>query len=154
MLSVKQGGIKYHFTIATTRRCRLGRYSIPWCRILVSSQPTCKWTGVQKISLRIWKWIDITHVNVLGRSILVKWTDPHAAPALSNKRGGLSWLAFPRRQPNTYLAFAGLSGIPCRMGYRNQWQIRGRKAPSFRWATLGWASCKFCPLCIALDLAV
>ena len=23
----------------------------------------------------------------------------------------------------------------CRMGYRNQWQIRGRKAPSFGWAT-------------------
>ena len=41
----------------------------------------------------------------------------------------------------------------CRMGYRNQWQIRGRKAPNFGWATLGWASCNLCPLCIALDLA-
>ena len=42
----------------------------------------------------------------------------------------------------------------CRMGYRNQWQIRGRKAPSFNRATFGWASCNLCPLCIARDLAV
>ena len=35
-----------------------------------------------------------------------------------------------------------------------QWQIRNRKAPSFGWATLGWASFNLCPLSIALDLAV
>ena len=33
----------------------------------------------------------------------------------------------------------------CKMGYRNQWQIRGRKAPNFGWATLGWASSLFVP---------
>ena len=42
----------------------------------------------------------------------------------------------------------------CRMGDRNQWQIRGRKVPNFGWATFGWASCILCPLCMALDLAV
>ena len=41
----------------------------------------------------------------------------------------------------------------CWMGYRNQWQIRGRKAPKFGWATFGWVSCNLCSLCIALDLA-
>ena len=28
----------------------------------------------------------------------------------------------------------------CRMGYRNEWQIRVWKAPTFGWATFGWAS--------------
>ena len=40
----------------------------------------------------------------------------------------------------------------CRMGY--QWQIRGRKAPNFGWATFRGASGNLCPLCMALDLAV
>ena len=30
-----------------------------------------------------------------------------------------------------------------RMGYRNQWQILGRKVPNFGWATFGRASCFF-----------
>ena len=42
----------------------------------------------------------------------------------------------------------------CWMRYRNQWQIRGRKAPSFGWATFGWASCSLYTLFLALDLAV
>ena len=29
----------------------------------------------------------------------------------------------------------------CQIVYRNQWQIRGQKAPSFGWATFRWASC-------------
>ena len=50
---------------------------------------------------------------------------------------------------------AGPSGIRVGWGIK-QWQIRGRKAPNygwatFRWATFGWASCNLCPLCIALD---
>ena len=50
-------------------------------------------------------------------------------------------------------AFAGPSGIRVGWGVK-QWQIRVRKAPNFSLATFGWASCKLCPLCIALDLAV
>ena len=65
------------------------------CKILVSSQPADPWTAYLP---KICRWIDISHVNVLGRSILVKWTNPHAAQALSQKRGELSWLAFSRRQ--------------------------------------------------------
>ena len=37
---------------------------------------------------------------MLDRSILIKWTNPHAAQELSHKRGELSWLAFPRSQPS------------------------------------------------------
>ena len=48
---------------------------------------------------------------------------------------------------------AGLSGIRVGWGIK-QWQIRGRKAPNFGWATFGWASCNLCPLCIALDFVV
>ena len=48
---------------------------------------------------------------------------------------------------------AGPSGICVGWGIK-QWQIRGQKAPSFGWATFGWASCNLCPLCIALDLVV
>ena len=43
-------------------------------------------------------------------------------------------------QPHTSLAFAGPSGIRAEWGI-GQWQIRGRKAPNFGWATFGWASC-------------
>ena len=58
---------------------------------------------------------------------------------------------------NTYRSFPGLlagpSGIRIGWGIK-QWQIRGRKAPNFGWATFGWASCNLCPRCIALDLGV
>ena len=45
------------------------------------------------------------------------------------------------------------SGIRVGWGIEH-WQIRGRKASNFSWATFGWASCNLCLLCIALDLAV
>ena len=35
----------------------------------------------------------------MGRSILVKWTNPYAVQELSHKRGELSWLTFPIKQP-------------------------------------------------------
>ena len=40
----------------------------------------------------------------------------------------------------------------CRMGYRNQWQIRGRKGPQLRVGELLFSP--LCTLCIALDITV
>ena len=45
----------------------------------------------------------------------------------------------------------------CWMGYRNQWQIRGGKAPNFGLGHPRVGELLFCPLCtlcIALDLTV
>ena len=41
---------------------------------------------------------------------------------------------------DTSPTFAGPSGIRVGWGI-DQWQIRGRKAPKFGWASFGWASC-------------
>ena len=43
---------------------------------------------------------------------------------------------------HTSLAFVEPSGIRVGWGI-DQWQIRGRKAPSFGWSSFGWASCFF-----------
>ena len=51
------------------------------------------------------------------------------------------WHSWIRMCSVLYCNIAGLSGIRVGWGYRNQWQIRGRKASNFGWATLGWASC-------------
>ena len=38
-----------------------------------------------------------------------------------------------------WLLLGCLAFVP--VEYRNQWEIRGRKAPNFDWTTFGWASC-------------
>ena len=72
------------------------------CRILVSRRPADSWTAYLPRKCR---WIDTSHVNVLGRSILIKWTNAHAAQVLSHKRDEMSW-----RQP-CYFWFLQVSAV-------------------------------------------
>ena len=62
------------------------------CRILVNSSRVCPKLPLSNW-LKISRWMDTTHANVLDGFIPVKWANPHAAPhaahALLNKRGEL-----------------------------------------------------------------
>ena len=102
---------KFWEKIQTTKILTIYRIteSVRGCRISISSQPANQWTAHLP---RICRWIDSAHVNVLGTSILVKWTNPHAAQELSHKRGELSWLTFARRQPS-YLWLLQVSAVYC-----------------------------------------
>ena len=55
----------------------------------------------------------------MGRSILVKWTNPHTVQVLSNKRGELSWLShvtFRLLQVNAVYCYSISPPLPSRVG--------------------------------------